>query len=61
VDDFVCAFQYRAEAERFSRALPQRLEKFALRLGPEKTRPPRFRRFHPGLRRCFAFDGFEFY
>jgi hypothetical protein len=61
VDDYVCAFQYRAEAEGFYRALPQRQENFALRLAPEKTRTLRFSRFHPDLRQRFAFDGFEFY
>lgn len=60
-DDYVCAFQYRCEAEGFYRTLPKRLAKFGLRLASEKTRILRFSRFHPGLRRRFAFLGFELY
>jgi len=60
-DDFICAFRYRDDAERFYRALPKRLEKFQLQVAPEKTRILRFSRFHPGLRRRFAFLGFELY
>ena len=60
-DDFVCAFQYREDAEAFYRVLPKRLAKFSLAVAPEKTRLLRFSRFHPGMRRRFAFLGFEFY
>lgn len=60
-DDFVVAFQYRQDAQRFYRALPQRLEKFSLQVAPEKTCLKRFSRFHPGRKRCFHFLGFEFY
>jgi len=60
-DDFVCAFQYRNDAERFYRVLPKRLQKFGLQVAPEKTRILRFSRFHPGLPRRFAFLGFELY
>jgi group II intron reverse transcriptase/maturase len=60
-DDYVCAFQYRREAERFYRVMPDRLKKFGLQLSPAKTRTLRFSRFHPGLRRRFAFLGFELY
>jgi len=60
-DDFVCAFQYRGDAEAFYRALPERLAKFGLEVAPEKTRMVRFSRFHPGRRRRFAFLGFEFH
>lgn len=60
-DDYVCAFQYQADAEQFYRVMPRRLEKFGLRVAPEKTRILRFSRFHPGLRRRFAFLGFELY
>ena len=60
-DDFVVAFQFQHEAERFYRVLPDRLGKFNLALSPEKTRLMRFSRFHPGKRRCFHFLGFEFY
>jgi len=57
----VCAFQYRSDAERFYGMLPKRLEKFGLRVAPDKTRIVRFSRFHPGLRRRFTFLSFELY
>lgn len=60
-DDFVCAFQYRREAERFYRTLPKRLAKFSLQVAPEKTCIHRFSRFHPSRKRRFTFLGFEFY
>jgi hypothetical protein len=60
-DDWVCAFRYQEDAERFYRVLPKRLEKFNLQVAPEKTRLLRFSRFHPGMKRCFTFLGFEFY
>ena len=37
-DDYICAFESRAEAERFYAALGPRLEKFGLTLAAEKTR-----------------------
>ncbi|WXG55122.1 MAG: reverse transcriptase domain-containing protein [Candidatus Sedimenticola sp. (ex Thyasira tokunagai)] len=58
-DDFVCAFRYREDAERFYRTLPKRLGKFGLELSPEKTRLIRFSRFHPGGKRRICFLGFE--
>jgi RNA-directed DNA polymerase len=60
-DDYVCAFQYHDDAVRFYRTLPKRLAKFGLQVAPDKTRILRFSRFHPGLRRRFAFLGFELY
>jgi group II intron reverse transcriptase/maturase len=60
-DDWVCAFRYRDDAERFYRTLPKRLAKFGLEVAAEKTRCLRFSRFHPGMERRFAFLGFEFY
>lgn len=60
-DDFVCAFQYKDEAEGFYRALPERLAKFSLQVAPEKTCIHRFSRFHPSRKRRFTFLGFEFY
>lgn len=59
-DDFVCAFQYREDAEAFYRVLPKRLAKFNLEVAPEKTRILRFSRFHPSHKRGFTFLGFEF-
>jgi group II intron reverse transcriptase/maturase len=44
-DDFVVGFQFRAEAERFLRALKERLTEFRLELHPGKTRLLEFGRF----------------
>src|SRR5215813_12402478 len=58
-DDWVCAFRYQDDAERFYRVLPQRLKKFHLQVAPEKTHLRRFSRFHPSMKRRFTFLGFE--
>jgi len=60
-DDWVCAFRFREDAERFFRVLPKRLKKFNLEVAPDKTRILRFSRFHPSMERRFTFLGFEFY
>ncbi len=60
-DDFVCAFQYKSDADKFYRALPARLEKFKLEVAPEKTNIIRFSRFHLSMKRTFIFLGFEIY
>lgn len=60
-DDFVVAFQYKDEAERFYNALPNRLGKFGLELAPEKTRLMRLSRFSPNPATRFQFLGFEYY
>jgi group II intron reverse transcriptase/maturase len=60
-DDFLCAFRYREEAERFYHVLPHRLSKFNLDVAPEKTKILRFSRFHPGMQRRIDFLGFEIY
>lgn len=60
-DDFICAFRYRDDAERFYRALPERIGKFNLSVAPDKTAMLRFSRFHPGMRRRIVFLGFETY
>jgi group II intron reverse transcriptase/maturase len=44
-DDFVVGFQYRADAERFHRALLERFEEHRLEIHPEKTRLIEFGRF----------------
>lgn len=59
-DDFVCAFQYREEAERFYRELGERLRKFGLELSAEKTRVIPFSPQHDLGRTSFDFLGFEF-
>ncbi len=44
-DDFVMGFQRRGEAERFLKAMRERLAKFGLELHPDKTRLIEFGRF----------------
>jgi len=60
-DDFVCAFQYASNAERFYKVLPKRLEKFNLQVAEDKARLLRFSCFHPALKSRFCFLSFEFY
>lgn len=60
-DDFVCAFQYRRDAERFYKVLPKRLKRFNLDVAQDKTSLMRFSRFHAGRKRRFVFLGFEFF
>ncbi|MCF7985428.1 MAG: group II intron reverse transcriptase/maturase [Thiohalocapsa sp.] len=60
-DDFVCAFRYRDDAQRFYAALPKRLAKFGLEVAPEKTQVLRFSRFHPSIQRRVTFLGFELF
>jgi len=60
-DDFVCAFQYARDAERFYKSLPKRLEKFNLEVAEDKTHILRFSRFQPSLKNKFCFLGYEFY
>jgi hypothetical protein len=57
-DDFVCAFEYREDAERFYRVLGKRLEKFGLELSQAKTRVIEFNR--ESEKTSFEFLGFEF-
>lgn len=59
-DDFVCAFQYRSDAERYYGLLPQRLGKFGLEVSREKTRIIRFSRYEVEPNEGFQFLGFEF-
>ena len=58
-DDFVCAFDYRHEADAFVRALGERLAKFGLELAPDKTRSLRFGRGGREYNGRFDFLGFE--
>jgi hypothetical protein len=60
-DDFVCAFRYSHDAERFYWVLPKRRKKFGLEVAPEKTRILRCSRFHSSRKRRFTFLGFERY
>jgi RNA-directed DNA polymerase len=59
-DDFVCAFQYQEEAERFYQELGQRLGKFGLELSGAKTRVIPFSPRDDLGRSSFDFLGFEF-
>lgn len=59
-DDFVCAFQYKNEAERFYKELDNRLKKFNLELSKEKTKIIGFSRFRKEQpKTSFEFLGFE--
>jgi RNA-directed DNA polymerase len=60
-DDFVCAFGWRHEAERFLKQLEARLAEFGLELAPDKTRLLRFGRKGGAYNGRFDFLGFEFY
>jgi len=59
-DDFVAAFQQRADAERFYQELGQRLREFELELSEEKTRVIRFSPRQALGKTSFDFLGFEF-
>jgi len=59
-DDFVAAFEYREDAERFYRELPKRLSQFKLELSMEKTQIVAFSRFPESQGASFDFLGFEF-
>ena len=59
-DDFICAFRYKADADRFYEALGVRLGKFGLELAEDKTRIIRFTRISKDKKTYFEFLGFEF-
>lgn len=59
-DDFICAFQYKQDAEKFYQGLQPRLGKFGLELSMEKTNIIRFSRFRKEEKTKFEFLGFEF-
>lgn len=59
-DDFVCAFQFKSDAEMFYLELGKRLGKFGLETAPDKTRIIRFSRFKTSENEGFNFLGFEF-
>jgi RNA-directed DNA polymerase len=60
-DDFVCAFEHQAEAERFYGMLGERLKKFGLELSEAKTRVIEFSSTQTPLgKNSFDFLGFEF-
>jgi len=59
-DDFVSAFQRKADAQRYLERLKERLAKFGLSLSEEKTRLVRFTRYEVHRGEGFNFLGFEF-
>ena len=59
-DDFVCAFQYKRDAEKFMISLKRRLKKFNLELSKEKTRLVKFTRFKKQESGSFDFLGFTY-
>jgi RNA-directed DNA polymerase len=60
-DDFVAAFRFKADADRFYEWLPERIAKFGLTLSEEKTRKILFSRFEKRESESFTFLGFTFY
>lgn len=59
-DDFVVAFRYGRDADRFLSALRLRLKKFGLELSGMKTKIVKFTRFQKDKGASFDFLGFEF-
>ena len=59
-DDFICAFRYKEDAERFYKTLGKRLGKFELEVAEEKTNIISFSRFRKYENTSFEFLGFEF-
>jgi RNA-directed DNA polymerase len=59
-DDFVCAFELEADAERFYSVLGKRLGKFGLEVATEKTNLIRFSPVNWKASGAFEFLGFEF-
>ena len=59
-DDFVCAFERKADAERFYKALGQRLGQYGLEVAEEKTNLLQFSRCNWKESGAFVFLGFEF-
>ena len=59
-DDFVCAFEKSEDAERFYKALGQRLTRYGLELAEDKTQLMEFSVWKPRTKMKFDFLGFEF-
>ena len=60
-DDYICAFEYKDEAEKFYEMLRVRLKEYGLELSEEKTRIISFDREKDKGKSRFDFLGFEFY
>jgi group II intron reverse transcriptase/maturase len=59
-DDFVCAFQKSEDAQRFYKALGQRLARYGLEAAEDKTQIMEFSLWKPKAKTKFDFLGFEF-
>jgi len=59
-DDFVCAFQHDKDAQRFYKALIQRLARFGLEVAEDKTQVIEFSHCKARAKTKFDFLGFEF-
>ena len=59
-DDFVCAFEYEKDAQRFYEALKKRLDKYGLEVAEDKTNIMVFSRSKLRAKTSFNFLGFEF-
>jgi len=59
-DDFVCAFQHDKDAQRFYKALIQRLARFGLEVAEDKTQIIAFSHCKALAKTKFDFLGFEF-
>lgn len=59
-DDFICAFKYKEDAEKFYEVMTERLKKFGLEIAEGKTRIFRFSRYNQKDGDRFDFLGFEF-
>lgn len=59
-DDFVCAFEYEKDAQRFYKALKLRFNKFGLEVAEDKTNIMVFSCLKIRAKTCFNFLGFEF-
>jgi len=59
-DDFICAFEYETDAERFYEALGKRMDSFKLELAGEKTNLLKFSRLDRKHSGALEFLGFEF-
>ncbi len=59
-DDFIAAFRYARDAEKFYKVLGKRINKFGLEIAKDKTKIIKFTRFKKESGTCFEFLGFEF-
>ena len=60
-DDYVCMFQYKADAVQFYRVMQKRLRKYGLELSREKSGLRRLSRHEPDMANRIEFLSLEFY